>query len=200
MLRKFGMGQSDKAGYAAGVRLGQKKTAKWLNRKSGGRCMTADVDDLGEAEGGKARQHLGRPGRKAGGSVKREWGGPATLKDVPEIANAAATGVGASVAAKAMARKVAPSKPENERVYSGKLPYADGTFKDDDSGRACGGRAYAKGGFLKGIKKGALRAEMGVKSGDKIPAKKLDKATHSSNPLLKKRAVLAKNMRSWNKG
>lgn len=52
-----------------------------------------------------------------------------------------------------------------------------------------------KGSFS--IKKGALHEELGVPQGDKIPASKLDSAAHSSNPTLKRRAVLAKTMKSW---
>jgi len=46
---------------------------------------------------------------------------------------------------------------------------------------------------------GALRKELHVKKGDKIPATKLEKATHSKNPTERKRANLAKTLRSFNK-
>jgi hypothetical protein len=49
------------------------------------------------------------------------------------------------------------------------------------------------------LKKGALRKELGVKGDKKIPAKKLEKATHSKDPLLKKRAILAENFRKMRK-
>lgn len=51
--------------------------------------------------------------------------------------------------------------------------------------------------FIQGmdLKKGALRKQLGVKEGEKIPAKKLAKAAKSSDPLLKKRAVLAQTFR-----
>jgi hypothetical protein len=42
---------------------------------------------------------------------------------------------------------------------------------------------------------GALRAQLHVKKGEKIPEKKLEKAAHSKNPTLKKRAVLAKTLK-----
>lgn len=42
---------------------------------------------------------------------------------------------------------------------------------------------------------GALHKELHVPQGEKIPAKKLEKAAHSSNPTLKKRAVLAKTLK-----
>lgn len=43
--------------------------------------------------------------------------------------------------------------------------------------------------------KGALRRELGAKQGKPIPEKKLEKATHSKNSLLKKRAVLAETLK-----
>ena len=49
-------------------------------------------------------------------------------------------------------------------------------------------------------KPGALRKSLGVKKGQKIPAAKLAKAAASKNPTTHKRAVLAKTLRSLNKG
>ena len=43
------------------------------------------------------------------------------------------------------------------------------------------------------LKKGALRKELHVKEGEKIPAKKLEKATHSKNKLEKKEPCLQKH-------
>lgn len=45
--------------------------------------------------------------------------------------------------------------------------------------------------------KGALHKELGVAADKKIPAKKLEKATHSENPTLKRRAVLAETLKSF---
>lgn len=47
--------------------------------------------------------------------------------------------------------------------------------------------------------KGALHKELGVKEGTKIPEKKLEKAEHSKNPTLKKRAVLAETLKKMKK-
>lgn len=47
--------------------------------------------------------------------------------------------------------------------------------------------------------KGSLHRELGVKEGEKIPAKKLEKATHSKNPTERKRATLAKTLKKINK-
>lgn len=55
--------------------------------------------------------------------------------------------------------------------------------------------------WIKGaIKKpGALHRELGVPAGKKIPAKKLEKAEHSSNPKERKRADLAKTLKKMHK-
>lgn len=48
--------------------------------------------------------------------------------------------------------------------------------------------------------KGALHKELGVPEGKKIPANKLNKAAHSKNPTLAKRAILAKTLKKSNRG
>jgi hypothetical protein len=48
--------------------------------------------------------------------------------------------------------------------------------------------------------KGALHRSLGVPAGEKIPVKKLDKAAKSSNPKIKKEAVLAKTLKGFKKG
>lgn len=45
------------------------------------------------------------------------------------------------------------------------------------------------------MKKGALHKTLGVPEGEKIPAKKLEKAEHSKNPLTRKRANLAETLK-----
>lgn len=47
--------------------------------------------------------------------------------------------------------------------------------------------------------KGALHKELDVKAGDKIPAKKLEKAEKSKNPVERKRAILAQTLKSFKK-
>ena len=46
---------------------------------------------------------------------------------------------------------------------------------------------------------GALRAKLKVPQGQKIPAKKLDKALHSSNPTTRKQANLAKTLKKMHR-
>ena len=45
---------------------------------------------------------------------------------------------------------------------------------------------------------GALRVSLHIKEGEKIPAKKLEKASHSENPTMRKRAVLAETLSHMN--
>lgn len=48
--------------------------------------------------------------------------------------------------------------------------------------------------------KGALHRALGVPAGQKIPAKKLQAAEHSSNPRIRKEADLAKTLSRWHGG
>lgn len=49
------------------------------------------------------------------------------------------------------------------------------------------------------MKKGALHKELGIAKEKKIPSAKLKKAEHSKNPTLRKRANLAKTLKSLHK-
>ena len=51
--------------------------------------------------------------------------------------------------------------------------------------------------ILKPQTKGALHKALGVAQDKKIPEKKLEKATHSKNPLTRKRANLAETLRKF---
>lgn len=55
--------------------------------------------------------------------------------------------------------------------------------------------------WIKGAIKhpGALHKDLGVPQGQKIPAKKLAKASHSENPTVRRRAALAKTLKGFNK-
>ncbi len=48
-------------------------------------------------------------------------------------------------------------------------------------------------------KPGALHKSLHVKTGEKIPESKIEKAKHSKNPTLKKRAVLAETLKHMHK-
>lgn len=58
----------------------------------------------------------------------------------------------------------------------------------------------AKNWIQGAIKKpGALHKALHVKEGEKIPAKKLEKAEHSKNPTTRKRAALAETLKKMHK-
>jgi hypothetical protein len=47
--------------------------------------------------------------------------------------------------------------------------------------------------------KGGLHRSLGVKQGEKIPAKKLERATHSDDPKVRKQAALAETLKKLNR-
>jgi len=47
------------------------------------------------------------------------------------------------------------------------------------------------------LKKGALHRQLGIPQGSPIPTATLVRASHSSNPKERRRAVLALTMRGW---
>jgi hypothetical protein len=51
-----------------------------------------------------------------------------------------------------------------------------------------------------GNNKGALHRALGVPAGEKIPEAKLEKAAHSSNPTMRKRAALAETLKGMHGG
>lgn len=58
---------------------------------------------------------------------------------------------------------------------------------------------YAKGGIaIKPSHEGLLHKNLGVPVVSPIPSGKLEKATHSSDPAVKKRAIFAENAKHWN--
>jgi len=48
-------------------------------------------------------------------------------------------------------------------------------------------------------KPGALHKSLGVPAGKKIPSSKINKAAHSTNPTLRRRAILAKTLAGFHK-
>lgn len=55
----------------------------------------------------------------------------------------------------------------------------------------------SKGSF--GVKKGALHHMLDIPTDQKIPESRLETAAHSSNPLLKKRAISAEGLKAMRK-
>ena len=54
-----------------------------------------------------------------------------------------------------------------------------------------------KKNFKPGGEKGKLHRELGIPEGEKIPAGRLDQATRSKNPEVRRDAIRAKTMKSW---
>jgi hypothetical protein len=55
--------------------------------------------------------------------------------------------------------------------------------------------------WIKGAIKheGSLHKSLGVPAGEKIPAKKLERATHSDDPKVRKQAALAETLKKLNR-
>ena len=62
-----------------------------------------------------------------------------------------------------------------------------------------GGEVRHKG-FHPGGEKGKLHRELGVPEDQKIPSSRLESAAHSRNPEVRRDAIRAKTMKSWNHG
>jgi hypothetical protein len=103
-----------------------------------------------------------------------------------------------------------PSEPK-EGTSKAQMDEVKNSLRKTDEDMLAGDRARmlkAKGGMAKGgnwiagaVKnKGALHRDLGVPQGKKIPASKINAATHSSNPTVAKRARLAKTLKSFHKG
>lgn len=58
-------------------------------------------------------------------------------------------------------------------------------------------RGGASGIHIKPSRRGLLHKDLGVKQGKPIPEAKLEKAKHSSNPAVRKRATFAENAKHW---
>lgn len=54
--------------------------------------------------------------------------------------------------------------------------------------------------FHPGGEKGKLHRELGIPEGEKIPAGRLEAATHSRDPEIKRDAIRAKTMEKWHHG
>lgn len=83
-----------------------------------------------------------------------------------------------------------------QQMMEGHYCWGGKVMKKAEGGMAKGGNWIA--GAIK--HKGALHKALGVPEGKKIPASKIEKATHSSNPKLAKRARLAQTLKSFHKG
>ena len=157
--------------YVAGVQSGNHSNPAVMKAATARACG-------GSVEGSSAMPRLDRPGRRSGGKVLAQGWAKTGSEDESE-------------------------KAEEGRASGGKVLAKDwaGTASEKESdkaemGRKSGGKIPS--GFIK--HPGALHKSLKVPMGEKIPAKKLEKAEHSDNPKLKKRAIQAETMKGWKKG
>ena len=180
---------SNRAGVPTG-RLASVPTGsqalKLMGMKKGGKAAHPDIAEdkalIKKMVKGEALKH-----RKHGGRLYRADGGYNEMQN--RAMNEAAQN-------SANQGPQGPQGPQNQNQKSKRYGEWD---ENDQMELKRGGRAEGK--WIQGaIKhKGALHKSLHVPAGEKIPAKKLEKATHSSNPKLAKRANLAKTLKSLHK-
>ena len=193
-MRPISRRQFAKGGTVDCVGEGVSARADRKPRKSGGSAneyMNRNQKSANEERDGI--KHVG--GMKKGGRAKRDAGGMNQMpmngpmgasavnpvqNALQQIKNAGQGGVPASML------NVSPGGSSALRRESG-------------IGFNKGGKADGK--WIAGAIKhpGALHKELHVKQGEKIPEKKLQKAEHSDNPKLRKRAQLADTLKKINK-
>jgi hypothetical protein len=169
-------------------------------RKSGGKALTADslinrnVKDANqEREGIK---HIG--GLKRGGRTKKEDGGSLAgaadmMKKAQSTANVPASTLDSVPATSRLSRAAGLKKggKVHEDVAEDKALIKKMVKPEARTGKKDGGGKWIQSAIKH---PGALHKELHVPEGEKIPAKKLEKAAHSDNPKLAKRANLAKTL------
>jgi DNA-directed RNA polymerase subunit RPC12/RpoP len=110
------------------------------------------------------------------------------LTPIPNVTVVMATKTEPKKTEKKTAKKA--EKKETKKVKKESIENRLGAFLDE-------AKKKKTPNFLKGLKKGALHKELGVPEDKNIPQGKLEKASHSEDTLLKKRAIFAKNAKKW---
>jgi hypothetical protein len=155
-------------------------------RAHGGRVMESKGGNAGSGHGHSEPHETHKPEKhyKGGGAVA----GKAT-------GGAVAAKAGGGKCEEPEKEKEEEDEGEDDRTYShgGKARH-HGMHKDH---RGMHPRADGGGNWIAGAteNKGALHKKLGVPAGQKIPAKKMAKAAHSSNPTERKEASLAKTLK-----
>lgn len=195
-----------RARFRAGGSVTGAKTTMRVDRKpraSGGLTATSlinrDVREANESRAGlKHEGGFARGGKVFDGRARAHkfMGGPMQGNASPYVST-----MGGAQTAAPQQTAIQPGQTAPKMLKSGGKA---------EHGASCGcakcsggrvARASGGGNWIKGAIKhpGALHKEMGVAEGKKIPAKKLEKAAHSSNPTLAKRANLAETLKGFHK-
>lgn len=164
-------GGSPSKSYVAGVQSGNHSNPSVMKAAVGRACG-------GSVDGASSMPRLDRPGRKSGGKVLAQGWAKTPSEDESEMAEEGRAGGG-----KVLAKDWASTSAEKESDKA-------------EMGRKSGG--WIAGAV--GKNPGALHKSLKVPMGDKISEKKLDKAADSDNPLMRKRANLAKTLKGFKKG
>jgi len=146
---------------------------------------------IGKAEGKAGHHHAGRKPRKSGGRATRYLTPDNLINRDVKMANDERVGtkhVGGMKRGGAAKHKLGGGP-------IGMNPVADSMAKTASAAmpRKAGGKAKWIQGAIK--HPGSLHKALHVPAGEKIPAKKLEKAAHSDNPKLAKKANLAKTLK-----
>ena len=135
--------------------------------------------------------------RKCGGNVRRKSGGSVLPEKVDKGEGPNRLGRKRGGAISGPGTHGTDATPDRGMKFGTKLQ----GLRMDEPDKSEQRRPFKQGGevknWIKGahIKKGALHRELHVPDGEKIPEKRLEKAEHSSDPTLRRRASLAKTLK-----
>lgn len=162
-------------------------------REDGGSAGRSRISADSQAEATKLRERAsGRLGQAAMNAVMATTGlGTAGMPRAARWLGKAVIGTNALAGISALGNR-ARENAEADRIERGLVTPGEEDRKD-------GGATDGK--WIQGAIKhpGALHKELHVPEGEKIPAKKLQKAEHSDNPKLRKRAQLAETLKGLHK-
>ena len=143
-----------------------------------------------------AEAHETKEGFKRGGAKKKKHGGHVeAAKAAHRLDKKPRRAAGGSVFSSA-SKKTAADKDEAGQGHEGDGPKGEDPDRGSYKRGGCATGGKPKNFIASAIKHpGALHKSLGVPLGEKIPEKKLEKATHSKNPTLRRRANLAKTLK-----
>lgn len=152
--------------------------------------VNRNVKDANEERPGI--KHVG--GLKTGGRAKKMFGGPMT-DPREEVVKPNRFNFGSGTSGNPMLKRGGKAE-KHEDVKEDKALIKKMVKPSARTGKKEGGGNWIKDAIKK---PGALHKALGVPKGEKIPEKKLEKAEHSSNPKLAKRARLAETLKRFNR-